>query len=84
MQYTSEGFRPIQDGAEIGDAYVDDCGDAAKVFARRLANRYSKRHQVMLNQDSFGDSRAAYWVTVVAPSGVVECTEHLVVTLDRI
>jgi len=82
MKYTSETFQSIKDGAEIEGWLVEDCGSAAKVFAQRLANRHGKRRRAIVNQDSYGASSAAYWVTIVALDGVVEAKEYMVVTLE--
>jgi len=82
MQYTSEGFRPIKDGAEIEGWLIEDCGSAANVFAQRLANRKGKRRQAFVKPDSYGASSAGYWVTILAPGGVVDDTQYMVVTVE--
>ena len=82
MKYTSEGFRSIQDGAQVEGWLIKDCGSAANVFAHRLANRHGKRRAALVNPDSYGSSSAGYWVTIVTLDGVVEDTQYMVVTLE--
>jgi len=82
MQYTSETFQSIKDGAEIDGHLIEDCGSAAKVFAQRLANRKGNQHRAIVDQVRCRKSSATYWVTIVAPDGVVEDKEYMVVTVE--
>jgi len=82
MKYTSDSFKAIKDGAQVEGRLIEDCGSAAKVFAQRLANRHGKRRAAIVNPDSYGASSAGYWVTILAPGGVVDDTQYMVVTVE--
>jgi hypothetical protein len=73
-KFVCDGFRSIRKDSEINYRRIENCTDAAKEFADRLAKRSGKRYRatVTINSWSADGKSAQYQAAIISPSGAFE------------